>query len=102
MAITYDWSITNTTYEIATGGITSASWQCVATHTDGTTDDLRSAVHLGYNVNNPDFVPYADVTEAMVIGWVQAKLDVVEIEQSLAEEIDELQNPVTGEGLPWA
>lgn len=101
MAITYTWSILNTTYETATGGIISASWRCVGTHEDGTTDDLRSTVHLAYDADDPDFVPYADVTEPMVLGWVQARLDVAAIEAEIAEEIDELQHPVIASGLPW-
>jgi len=101
MAISYDWRILNTTYETATGGIISASWQCAGTHTDGTTSDMRSSMHLTYAADDPDFVPYSDVTEAMVMGWVQARLDVTELETLIAEDIGELQHPVTAEGLPW-
>jgi len=102
MSITYDWSITETTYEIATGGIILANWQCVGTHEDGTTADTRGAQRLKYDASSPDFIAYSDVTETTVLDWVKARLDTAEIETTIALDIEELQHPVYGTGLPWS
>jgi hypothetical protein len=49
-----------------------------------------------------DFIPFEELTEAQVIAWVKAQLDVAEIEASLAGQINKQKNPVTAHGLPWA
>ena len=49
-------------------------------------------------------VPYADLTEATVIGWVKDKLTaekVTEIEAALQAQIDEQRTPTKASGLPW-
>jgi hypothetical protein len=48
------------------------------------------------------FIPFEELTEAQVVEWVKAQLDVAEIEASLAGQIDKQKNPVTAHGLPWA
>jgi len=48
------------------------------------------------------FVPYADLTEAIVVGWVQNALGKDTVEASLAQQIELLKNPVTATGTPWS
>ena len=53
-------------------------------------------------------VPYADLTESQVIGWVKAKLDanaagtVSRIETTIDNEISKLKSPTTATGKPWS
>lgn len=51
------------------------------------------------------YVPYANLTEAQVIGWVQAALGeeaVTGYEASLAQQIADAKNPpVVSPALPW-
>ena len=47
------------------------------------------------------FTPYSQLTEAVVVGWVQTSLGKDTVEQSLATQIDALKNPVSESGLPW-
>ena len=51
------------------------------------------------------FTPYADLTEEVVIGWVQASMGeeaVAAIEASLATQIENAKNPpVVNPPLPW-
>jgi len=53
-----------------------------------------------------DYVAFADLTEATVVGWVQNALGgaekVAEIETALQGRIDEQRSPATVSGLPWA
>jgi len=57
---------------------------------------------------DPDapFTPYADLTEAQVIGWVQAALgedQVASYEANVAQQIaDQIDPPVVTPPLPWA
>lgn len=57
------------------------------------------------SVSAPDpsqFVPYDQLTEAMVEGWLNAGLDVASIDASLTAQIEEQKNPkVVSLPLPW-
>ena len=48
------------------------------------------------------FTPYNQLTEAVVVGWVQTSLGKDTVEAALAAQIDALKNPVSESGLPWA
>jgi len=48
------------------------------------------------------FVPYADLTEAIVVGWVQNALGKDTVEASLQGQIDAQINPVQETGVPWS
>jgi len=56
----------------------------------------------------PDtLVPYADLTEEVVLGWVKAKLDadnagtVAKIEETVEKGVNEQKTPTQGVGTPW-
>tara|TARA_Y100001963_G_C6415759_1_gene280484 strand:+ start:140 stop:448 length:309 start_codon:yes stop_codon:yes gene_type:complete len=52
-------------------------------------------------------VPYKDLTETTVLGWVKAKLDadnagtVAKIEAAVENGVNEQKTPVHGVGKPW-
>ena len=56
-------------------------------------------------------VPYADLTEEVVLGWVKARIGelntagqgptVAEIEQLVENGVNEQKTPTTGVGIPW-
>jgi myo-inositol-hexaphosphate 3-phosphohydrolase len=48
------------------------------------------------------YIPYADLTQAEVIGWVQESLGKDTVEAGLAAQIEAQKNPVQESGLPWA
>jgi len=63
----------------------------------------------------PDtLVPYADLTEETVLGWVKAKLNsdkdtdgntidkVAQIEAAVENGVNEQKTPTTGVGKPWS
>lgn len=47
------------------------------------------------------FTPYSQLTEAVVVGWVQNSLGKDTVEAALAAQIDSQKNPVSESGLPW-
>lgn len=85
-----------------------------------TSDDFVVTVH--YNVSATDgtfqastygttsytqtpgetYIPYADLTQDIVVGWVQEALGKDTVEASLQSQIDALKAPVQQAGLPWA
>jgi hypothetical protein len=58
---------------------------------------------VGYT-EQPDeqYTPYADLTEAEVVGWVQESLGKDTVEAGLAAQIEAQKNPVVESGTPWA
>jgi myo-inositol-hexaphosphate 3-phosphohydrolase len=57
---------------------------------------------VGYTQGEGSYVPYADLTEAEVVGWVQESLGKDTVEEGLAAQIEAQKNPVQETGLPWA
>ena len=48
------------------------------------------------------YIPYADLTEVEVVGWVQEALGKDTVEASLTAQIEAQKNPVQEAGVPWA
>ena len=48
------------------------------------------------------FIPYEQLTQEVVVGWVQAALGKDVVEASLQSQLDALKAPVQQSGLPWA
>lgn len=94
---TYNWTILNLDRRTSDGFIQVAHWQC--TGTDG---DLHSSVYATCSFEGDLAIPYENVTEADVLGWCWASgVDKAATEQSIADRIEALKNPVTASGLPW-
>jgi len=57
---------------------------------------------VSYTQEDKSYKPYADLTQAEVIGWVQESLGQDTVEASLTAQIEAQKNPVQETGLPWA
>jgi hypothetical protein len=76
---------------------------------NGIDGDYTGSVYGTVGVNlNPDapFTPYADLTEAQVMGWVEDALgeeQVAAYESNVAQQIsDAINPPVVTPPLPWS
>jgi hypothetical protein len=99
--ITFNWQVQNMTHTTDTGFVINVAWGCTASQ------DSASAFHGGKTVyeNNPDqdgFIPYDQLTEEQVLGWVWADVDKAAIEADLTTKIEKQLNPTTTNGLPWS
>ena len=97
---TYNWTIAQLEHNVADGGVVIAHWRVTAQDGDYTASAYGS---VGFT---PDptaacFIPYADLTEADVLGWVWGSVDKAETEANLASQIEEQKAPKTETGLPW-
>ncbi len=100
MAVTYTWSVANTEYDTATGGITTLHWRVTGVDGDYSASSYGTTSHE-YDASDADFIAYDSVTEANAIEWAKAALDADAIEQAIADKIAAEQNPTTGAGTPW-
>jgi len=95
---TFNWQISVTDYDIATGFIFCAHW--TATATDGTYTASAYST-CSFAAATPS-IPYASVTEQEVLNWCWNNgVDKTATEASLQSQIDLLKNPVTAAGTPW-
>ena len=96
---TYNWTISTTNFDVATGFIQTAHWQCNAVDGDYTASIYSTC---SWSDGSPT-VPYADVTESEVLQWVwDSGVSKDATEAALAANIELQKNPVTATGVPWA
>ncbi len=94
------WTIANLERNVADGGVTVAHWR--VTEVDG---DFSASSYgtCGFtpDPDADDFVAYDSLTEATVLGWVQAEVDQDATEAALTANIEAQKNPVSADGMPW-
>jgi hypothetical protein len=76
MAITNTWSVPDMQHMDSDGGVFLVYWSMVAA-SDGTPSYTASEggkLRCTYDASAAGFIPYADLTEADVLGWVYASL----------------------------
>ena len=101
MATTYTWKIAQLERETDDGFVFTAHYTVDAN--DGT---YNAGAYGSVGFERPDnLIPYADLTEEVVIGWVKEALGgdekVTEIEAALQAQIDEQRAPSKAAGVPW-
>jgi predicted sugar kinase len=103
MAVT--WKINSLDRDLTQGSneniITTIHWTASDSDADGNTGSSYGSVGVTL-VGTP--TAYADVTEAMAIGFAKAALgeeQVTSIEESIASQIEALANPTTASGVPF-
>jgi len=94
------WTIAQLDRNTADGGVTVAHWRVSEVDGDYSASSYGT-VGFTPDPSASDFVPYADLTESTVLGWVQEQLDKDAIEASLTANIAEQKAPVTASGTPW-
>ena len=96
---TYNWTISTTNYDVATGFITTAHWTASAVDGDYTASIYSTC---SWSDGTPT-VPYSDVTMVEVLNWVwDSGVSKDAAEAALAAQIELQKNPVTATGTPWS
>lgn len=105
--MTTTWRIYNLERQIADGLVIKVTYGYVVENL-GFLDRKVGTIELTGDPTSPDFVPYENLTEEIVIDWVKSELEaegVTEIEtavqNSVQAAIDEAAAKTTQEGLPW-
>lgn len=103
--ITYAWVISQLdcapSYEGMQDYVVTVHWRYTASFENYFTDIYGAQSYS--EVAGPDFIPYADLTEEIVIGWLEESLDVPQMQEGLAQSIEDLVNPpIIVLPLPWA
>ena len=96
--MTTTWTISQLDRNTSNGFVTTAHWQATAVDGDYTASIYSTASWADGTVNTP----YADLTQATVLGWVWESVDKQATEDALAAQIALQKNPVTASGTPWS
>ena len=101
MTTTFTWAIANLERETADGFVFTAHYTVNAA--DGT---YTSGAYGSIGFQRPDdLIPFAELTEEQVVGWVKEALGgdekVAEIEAALQAQLDEQHAPTKAAGVPW-
>jgi hypothetical protein len=99
MATTTTWNIAQLERHTADGIVFTAHYTVDAN--DGTYS-AGAYGSIGLDAPEDNIIPYADLTPEIVIGWVQDKLNVEEIETALQAQLDQQRTPTTAAGVPWS
>ena len=95
------WTISTLEHEVSTGGVIVCHWQAMEVDGDYSAR-AYSTCSFTPDASAPDYVPYADLTEEMVLGWCfDGDVDKDAIEASLTAQIEEQKAPTTEDGVPW-
>ena len=98
---TFTWKVANLERETSDGYVFTVHYTVTAA--DGT---YSAGAYGSLGLERGDgLVPFADLTEEIVVGWVKAQLTaekVAEIEAALQAQLDEQRQPTKAGGLPWA
>ena len=101
MAITKTWEVNTLQRELADGYVNKVIYRVKGI--DGSEEKARATGQV-YLEKPETLIPYKDLTEEIVLGWVKTKLgtdEVAAIEKSLEDQIALINTPVHETGKPW-
>jgi len=100
----FNWKIEQLEYDLTeNNSVITAHWRCTATD-ESAEHGAGSYGTCGFSADPEatDFVPYADLTEKVVLGWCFADgVDKDAVEASLQANLDLQVTPVKAAGVPW-
>ena len=105
---TKTWQVNTLERQLSDGYVNKAIYRVI-----GEDGSYRFTATGEVNLPKPDtLVPYADLTESTVLGWVKARIGalnaldsssptVAQIEQAVEDGVNEQKTPTHGVGKPW-
>lgn len=99
--VTISWHIANLERETSDGYVYTAHWTVSATDGEYSSSSYGS---VGFQRPDEELIPFEELTEELVISWVQEKLgeeQVSLITSSLISQIDDQREPSSLSGVPW-
>ena len=108
MSITYTWAVTGmkvTRVGAMPNYVVQTYWTKTGTDANGNTGMFSGARPFTPNPDQPNFVPYDQLTQEIVLSWIQPVVtDSYEehVNGVIAKQIADKIDPVVDEPLPWA
>jgi hypothetical protein len=101
MSTSFTWRVANLERETEDGFVFTAHYTI-----DAKDDTYASGAYGSVGFERPEnLIPFADLTEDLVIAWVQEAIGgeekVNEIQAALQAQLDEQRHPTKESGVPW-
>lgn len=100
----YTWTISSMETAPSEDGLTDVV-KTIHWRYKGVDGDYQAEVYSSFACPSPsstDFTAYEDLTEADVIGWLEAGIDVDAMNTNIDSQIENLKNPpIVSLPLPW-
>ena len=106
----YTWKLTSLKRkdtDVAQNIIVQTNWKKIGTDENGNIGSFSGATPFELSTVDPDnFVSYEDLTEEMVLGWIQSVVIgsyEEHVNEKIAEQIEAIVSPVVSvtSGFPW-
>ena len=97
---TFNWQINQMDRLTSDGFVVTVHYTVTAEDTGATASTYGTVSYT--QEPQETYVPYDQLTEQMVVGWVQNSLGKDVVEVSLQKQIEAQKHPVQESGLPWA
>lgn len=98
------WKIEKMKRQLSNGLVIKVNYRVVAKDKE-LIADKRGTVTLTGDPSSPDFTPFEDLTEEIVVGWIKSEVDVAAIEAEVQSVLDAKiaarSARQTASGLPW-
>ena len=98
MAIEYTWTIAQMERNTSDDFVVTVHYRVNAVDGDYSASTYGT---VGYTQEAESFIPYADLTEATVVGWVKESLGEDTVQEALASQIEAQKAPASVTGMPW-
>jgi hypothetical protein len=100
MPNTHTWTIANMERNVEDDTVTVAHWRCDSTDGTNSASAYGTTSHTG-TPSDDEYIAYASLTEADVLGWVHDQVTQADIEAANDAKIALLATPVSTTGKPW-
>jgi hypothetical protein len=94
----YTWNVVQMERNVSDGFVTTVHYNVSAEDGEFTASTYGT---VGFTQEEMNYVPFEQLTQEQVIGWVKDSLGQATVEEALAAQINAQKNPVQQSGLPW-
>jgi hypothetical protein len=108
MTITYTWKVTGVKVKNEgsnTDAVVQTYWTKIGIDENGNEGTFSGATPFtSVNVPSGEFVAFEDLTEEIILGWIQSVIDEnydIHINSQILKQIQSKANPVIDKELPW-
>lgn len=103
--ITYTWNINKMYTKPLLNGLTNVvhtiDWSYIGTDENNNTASIQVPMILP-EPSEENFTPYNNITEEMVISWLESILNIEDLQQGIIDKIELIKNPPIIElPFPW-
>ena len=98
------WTISQLERSLPDGTVLTAHWRCTGVDGTYTGSTYSTQSFPAKDPSDPTFVPYEQITEELALTWLHAAMGAEQVqayEDSLAQQIEKVKNPVSAVGTPW-